>query len=212
MFGKEQKINYDIEIDNGKEVEARGRTLLLDNFDSFTYNLYQYLAELGSEVEVIRNNVSIEDLVLLSPERLVVSPGPSHPRKAGVSMDAIRYFAGKIPILGVCLGHQAISEVFGGIVAHAGEVKHGKMSKITHDGKGVFADLPNPFNAIRYHSLALKEDAVPSELEVSARAESGVIMGVRHKTLPIEGIQFHPESILTEGGKTILKNFLNMKI
>ncbi len=187
--------------------------LLIDNYDSFTYNLYQYLAELGAEVEVVRNDqATVEDLALMRPERLVISPGPSTPSNAGISMDAIRHFAGKVPVLGVCLGHQCIGEVYGGTVAGAGEIKHGKTSMVRHDGKGVFAGLPNPFEAVRYHSLAVLPETVPQVLEVTARSESGVIMGVRHRTLVVEGVQFHPESILTKPGKQLLKNFLDMKM
>ncbi len=187
--------------------------LLIDNYDSFTYNLYQYLSELGEEVKVVRNDqASVEDLDLMQPARVVISPGPSRPAKAGISMDAIRHFAGRIPVLGVCLGHQCIGEVYGGTVAGAGEIKHGKTSMITHDSKGVFAGLPNPFEAVRYHSLAIMPDTVPDVLEVTARSESGVIMGVRHKTLLVEGVQFHPEGILTGPGKQLLQNFLNMNM
>ncbi len=187
--------------------------LLIDNYDSFTYNLFQYLSELGADVEVVRNDkATVAELADMGPERLVVSPGPSHPRNAGISIEAIRHFAGKVPVLGVCLGHQAIGEAFGGIVDHAGEIKHGKTSMIEHDGKGVFAGLPNPFEAVRYHSLSVQPDAVPPDFDVTARsAESGVIMGMRHQTLPIEGVQFHPESILTRPGKALLKNFLEME-
>ena len=186
--------------------------LLIDNYDSFTYNLYQYLAELGAEVEVHRNDkISVEDIDQMEPERIVVSPGPCTPKEAGVSVDAIRRFAGKVPLLGVCLGHQCIGEAFGGVVAGAGEIKHGKMSRITHDGKGVFEGLPNPFEAVRYHSLAIVPETMPAVLEVSARSESGVIMGVRHRELAaVEGVQFHPESILTKPGKQLLANFLRM--
>ena len=187
--------------------------LLIDNYDSFTYNLYQYLSELGADVRVVRNDqATVEDLALMRPERVVISPGPSKPASAGISMDAIRHFAGKAPVLGVCLGHQCIGEVFGGTVAAAGEIKHGKTSMITHDGKGVFQGVPNPFEAAGYHSLAILPDTVPEVLEVTARSESGVIMGVRHKTLLVEGVQFHPESILTRPGKQVLANFLNMKM
>ena len=168
--------------------------LLIDNYDSFTYNLFQYLAELGADVEVIRNDkATVEELADMEPERLVVSPGPSHPRNAGISIDAIKHFAGKIPVLGVCLGHQAIGEAFGGIVDHAGELKHGKTSMIEHDGKGVFKNLPNPFEAVRYHSLAVQPNAVPPGFEVTARsAESGVIMGMRHPEMPIGGRAVSP--------------------
>ena len=183
--------------------------LLIDNYDSFTYNLYQYLCELGAEVEVHRNDkITIEDIDQMAPEKIVISPGPCTPKEAGISIATVKHFAGKIPILGVCLGEQAIGEAFGGVVAGAGKIVHGKTSMIHHDGKGVFKDLPNPFEAIRYHSLAIVPETVPDELEVTARSDSGVIMGVRHKTLPVEGVQFHPESILTGEGKHLLKNFL----
>jgi anthranilate synthase/aminodeoxychorismate synthase-like glutamine amidotransferase len=185
--------------------------LLIDNYDSFTYNLYQYLCELGEEVEVYRNDkIGVEDIDQMAPERMVISPGPCTPKEAGVSVEAVRRFAGKVPILGVCLGHQCIGEAFGAVVAGAGEIKHGKMSRISHDGRGVFAGLPNPFEAVRYHSLAIIPETVPDCLEVSARSESGVIMGVRHKGLAVEGVQFHPESILTKPGKQLLGNFLRM--
>ena len=185
--------------------------LLIDNYDSFTYNLYQYLGELGAQVEVVRNDaVTLEDIDALAPERIIISPGPGNPDDAGISKDVIRRFAGKTPILGVCLGHQCIGEVYGGVVAGAGEILHGKVSTITHDGRGVFAGLPSPIEATRYHSLAIQPGTVPDVLEVSARSESGVIMGVRHRTLQVEGVQFHPESILTVDGKAILRNFLAM--
>ncbi len=185
--------------------------LLIDNYDSFTYNLYQYLGELGAEVEVVRNDqVTLEDIETMAPERIIISPGPGNPDEAGISKDVIRRFAGKVPILGVCLGHQCIGEVFGGIVEGAGEILHGKVSRITHDGRGVFAGIASPISATRYHSLAIRPDSVPEVLEVSARSESGVIMGVRHRTLAVEGVQFHPESILTPDGHQILRNFLEM--
>ena len=183
--------------------------LLIDNYDSFTFNLYQYLAELGAQVEVYRNDqLSVEDALAMGPERIVVSPGPCTPDEAGISVDLIRAAAGKVPLLGVCLGHQAIGQAFGGQVVPAGEIMHGKTSMITHDGKGVFAGLPNPFEAIRYHSLAIAPDSVPGVLEVSAHSESGVIMGVRHRDYAIEGVQFHPESIMTRVGHDLLRNFL----
>jgi anthranilate synthase/aminodeoxychorismate synthase-like glutamine amidotransferase len=185
--------------------------LLIDNYDSFTFNLYQYLAELGAEVEVYRNDqLSVEDALAMGPERIVVSPGPCTPDEAGISIDLIRAAAGKVPLLGVCLGHQAIGQAFGGKVVSAGEIMHGKTSMITHDGKGVFAGLPNPFEAIRYHSLAIAPDSVPDVLEVSAHSESGVIMGIRHRDYAIEGVQFHPESIMTLVGHDLLRNFLAM--
>jgi len=186
--------------------------LLLDNYDSFTYNLYQYLCELGAEdVRVVRNDqASVAELEAMAPERLVVSPGPCTPKEAGISVDLIERFAGKVPVLGVCLGLQCIGEAFGATVSGAGEIMHGKSSIISHDGKGVFRGLPNPFEAIRYHSLAIQPDSVPESLEVSAWSDSGVIMGVRHREYTIEGVQFHPESIMTPVGKAILKNFLRM--
>ena len=185
--------------------------LLIDNYDSFTYNLFQYLSELGAEVEVVRNDkATIEELDLKRPELVVVSPGPSNPDNAGISVDAIRHFAGKVPVLGVCLGHQCIGAAFGGRVSGAGEIRHGKTSLIYHDRKGVFEGVENPFEAVRYHSLAIEHDTVPPEFEVTARTENGIIMGIRHKTLPIEGVQFHPESIMTKPGKKILQNFLNL--
>ena len=186
--------------------------LLIDNYDSFTYNLYQYLSELGATVEVVRNDeASVEDCLAMGPERIVVSPGPCTPAEAGISIDLIRAAAGQVPLLGVCLGHQSIGEAFGARVGPAGEIMHGKISTVTHDGKGVFESLPQPFEAIRYHSLAIEPDTLPDELEVTARAESGVIMGVRHRTLPIEGVQFHPESIMTTTGHDLLRNFLAME-
>ncbi len=185
--------------------------LLIDNYDSFTFNLYQYLAELGAEVEVFRNDeLSVEDCLQMAPERVVLSPGPCTPAEAGISVELIRAVAGQTPLLGVCLGHQCIGEAFGAQVSAAGEIMHGKTSTITHDGRGVFAGLPNPFEAIRYHSLAIEPDSVPEELEVTARAESGVIMGVRHRTLPVEGVQFHPESVFTQVGHDLLRNFLRV--
>ena len=187
--------------------------LLIDNYDSFTYNLFQYLGELGAQVEVVRNDeVTIEDITEMAPERIIISPGPGNPEEAGISKDVVRHFAGKIPIFGVCLGHQCIGEVFGGVVEGAGEILHGKVSRITHDGRGVFAGIESPIEATRYHSLAIRQDSVPDVLEVTARSESGVIMGVRHKALAVEGVQFHPESILTPSGHAILRNFLAMAV
>lgn len=187
-------------------------TLLIDNYDSFTYNLYQYLAEMGADVIVRRNDaVTLADCIALHPDHVVISPGPGRPADAGISRDVIREFAGKVPVLGVCLGHQCIYEVFGGEVAGAGEIKHGKTSTIHHDTKGVFEGLPNDFQAVRYHSLAGTPETQPSVLDVTATAESGVIMGVRHKQFTVEGVQFHPESIATEHGKELLRNFLAME-
>jgi anthranilate synthase / indole-3-glycerol phosphate synthase / phosphoribosylanthranilate isomerase len=187
-------------------------TLLIDNYDSFTYNLYQYLAELGEKVVVYRNDqVTLEQCEALHPDHVVISPGPCTPKEAGISRDVIRHFAGKVPVLGVCLGHQCIYDVYGGTVTGAGEIKHGKTSAIHHDGAGVFKGIPNDFTAIRYHSLAGTAETRPAELEITATSESGVIMGVRHRELTVEGVQFHPESIATEHGKELLKNFLAMK-
>ena len=187
--------------------------LVLDNYDSFTYNLVQYLGELGVGLQVRRNDeVSIEQIRALKPERILVSPGPCSPREAGLSNDVIRTFAGEgIPVFGVCLGHQCIGHTFGAEVVVNYRMMHGKTSPIKHDGKDLFAGMPNPFLATRYHSLVIKRDTLPPELEVTAETEEGEIMGIKHKTLPIWGVQFHPESILTESGRTILKNFLKLK-
>ena len=186
--------------------------LMIDNYDSFTYNLVQYLGELGEEVRVARNDeITLEGIEALSPARIVISPGPCTPNEAGVSLALIRRFAGRIPILGVCLGHQAIGQAFGGRVVHARTLMHGKVSRIHHSGKGVFRGLPSPFNATRYHSLAIEQDSCPEELEMTAWTEDREIMGVRHRTLPVEGVQFHPESILTEHGHALLRNFLTQQ-
>ena len=186
--------------------------LLIDNYDSFTYNLYQYLCELGAEVKVVRNDqASLEDVELMAPEKIVISPGPCTPEKAGISNDVVRHFGSRVPILGVCLGHQCIGHAYGGKVDRAGEIMHGKTSMIHHDGKGVFAGLPNPFEAIRYHSLAVYKDTLPDCLEVTAQTENGIIMGLRHKEYSVEGVQFHPESIMTAVGKDLLRNWLEMK-
>lgn len=189
------------------------RLLIIDNYDSFTYNLVQYLGELGAEVEVVRNDVEpVEALVGRAPDGLVISPGPGTPDDAGVSLACVRAFAeGGIPVLGVCLGHQSIGQVFGGRIVRARSIMHGKTSTIEHDGKGVFAGLPALFEATRYHSLVIEEASRPEELDVSARSEDGEIMGVRHRELPIEGVQFHPESILTNVGKQLLANFLGQR-
>ena len=183
--------------------------LMIDNYDSFTYNLVQYFGELGEDVRVYRNDaISLKEIAAMKPDRIVVSPGPCAPAQAGVSVAAIREFAGKIPILGVCLGHQSIGEAFGGRVVHARKPMHGKLSPIHHAGKGVFTGLPNPFTATRYHSLAIERDSLPDCLEITAWTEDGEIMGVRHKNLAVEGVQFHPESIMTEQGHELLANFL----
>ena len=186
--------------------------LLIDNYDSFTYNLYQYLSELGAEVKVIRNDkITLDEIERLAPERIVISPGPGTPRDAGISNDVILRFGGRLPILGVCLGHQCIGQVYGGTVTNAGEIRHGKTSLIYHDDKGVFNGLVNPFTAVRYHSLAVKEVGLPDCLEISAHTENGIIMGLRHKEYAVEGVQFHPESIMTKVGKDLLKNFIKMR-
>ena len=184
--------------------------LLIDNYDSFTYNLYQYLCELGAEVTVVRNDVlTLEDIETMSPQGIVISPGPGVPGNAGISNDVIRRFGPSIPTLGVCLGHQCVGNAYGGIVGRAGEIMHGKTSLIHHDGKGVFRGIPNPFEAIRYHSLAVYPQDLPDCLEVSAWTDKGIIMGLRHKEYPVEGVQFHPESIVTVVGKDVLRNFLD---
>ena len=183
--------------------------LLIDNYDSFTYNLYQYLCELGAEVRVVRNDeTTVEDIALMAPGRIVISPGPCTPEKAGISNDVIRHFGPRIPTLGVCLGHQCIGYAYGGRVGGAGEIMHGKTSMIHHDGEGVFKGLPNPFEAIRYHSLAVYREDLPEDLEVTAWTDNGIIMGLRHKTHPVQGVQFHPESIMTKVGHDVLRNFL----
>jgi anthranilate synthase component II len=190
------------------------RILMIDNYDSFTYNLVQYFGELGAEIRVFRNDeISVEQIAALAPSHIVVSPGPCTPAEAGISVAAIKHFGGKIPLLGVCLGHQGIGEAFGGKVVRAKRVMHGKVSSIRHRGEGVFAGLPDPFNATRYHSLVIEQESLPDCLEVTAWTENPdgsieEIMGVRHKTLVIEGVQFHPESILTEHGHQLLQNFL----
>jgi anthranilate synthase component II len=185
--------------------------LLIDNYDSFTYNLYQYLCELGADVLVKRNDrVSVHDVRLLAPERIVISPGPGRPEDAGVTIDLIQELAGQVPILGVCLGHQAIGAAFGARVERAPAVMHGKTSAVTHDGSELFAGLPNPFTATRYHSLLVDEESLPAELEVTARSEDGVIMGLRHRECDVRGVQFHPESILTTGGHRLLANFIGV--
>ncbi len=185
--------------------------LLIDNYDSFTYNLYQYLSELGEEIIVVRNDkMTLKEMEELSPERIVISPGPGTPEQAGISNDVVRHFGNRLPILGVCLGHQCIGYAYGAKINHAGEIKHGKSSLIHHDGKGVFSGLPSPFPAIRYHSLAVNPESVPDCLEVSARTDDNIIMGIRHREYLVEGVQFHPESIMTGVGKDLLRNFLGM--
>ena len=186
--------------------------LMIDNYDSFTYNLVQYLGELGEDIKVFRNDkISVREAERLSPERIVISPGPCTPKEAGISVELIRYFSGRIPILGVCLGHQSIGEAFGGDIVRAARLMHGKTSVINHDGKTIFEGLPNPFEATRYHSLLIKKETLPDCLEITAWTDVGEIMGVRHRELIVEGVQFHPESILTTVGKDLLRNFLKLR-
>ena len=183
--------------------------LMIDNYDSFTFNLVQYFGELGAEVRVVRNDeTTAEEALAAGPEAVVISPGPGTPDQAGISLDLIRGCAGRVPLLGVCLGHQALGQAFGGKVVRAPRLMHGKTSEIEHDGRGVFAGLPRPFTATRYHSLVVDPGSVPGCLEVSAWTDGGVVMGLRHRELPLEGVQFHPESILTGAGKDLLRNFL----
>ena len=208
--------------DKGMEVAFRSGlpqtdlvVFVLDNYDSFTYNLVQYLGELGAEVEVRRNDqITVKEVEKLRPERIVLSPGPCTPQDAGISIELIRQFAGKVPVLGVCLGHQAIGAAFGGRVVRAKNLMHGKTSQVEHDGKTIFRDLPTPMTATRYHSLVVAEEDLPAELEVSARTVdrdgSRVIMGLRHRRYPVEGVQFHPESVLTLAGKQLISNFLRL--
>ena len=183
--------------------------LLIDNYDSFTYNLFQYLSELGEEVVVVRNDkTTLEEIDKMKPQRIVISPGPSTPLRAGISNNVIRHFDSRLPILGVCLGHQCIGYSYGAAIGQAREIMHGKSSLIYHNSQGVLAGLPNPFSAIRYHSLVVQPDGLPDCLEVSAWTDDGTIMGLRHRQYPVEGVQFHPESFMTEVGKDLLKNFL----
>jgi anthranilate synthase/aminodeoxychorismate synthase-like glutamine amidotransferase len=185
--------------------------LLVDNYDSFTYNLAQYLGELGCQVEVHRNDkISVEDIIRRKPQKIVISPGPCTPQEAGICVELIQKLAGKIPILGVCLGHQAIGAAFGGKIIRAPKLFHGKTSDIEHDGKGVFRKLTNPFTATRYHSLIVERKSLPRELTITAETQNGIIMGMRHKRYPLEGVQFHPESVLTIPGKELLQNFLSL--
>jgi anthranilate synthase/aminodeoxychorismate synthase-like glutamine amidotransferase len=187
--------------------------LLVDNYDSFTYNLYQYLGQLGAETRVVRNDeIGVTQALALNPERIVISPGPGTPDEAGITLELIRAAAGKVPLLGVCLGHQALGQAFGGRVVRAARLMHGKTSEIEHDGRTVFAGLPRPFTATRYHSLVVDRDSVPACLEVSAWTEDGTVMGLRHRELPLEGVQFHPESILTRAGMDLLRNFVALPV
>jgi para-aminobenzoate synthetase component 2 len=187
--------------------------LMIDNYDSFTYNLVQYLGEIGEDIKVFRNDkITIHEIERLNPERIVISPGPCTPKEAGVSVELIKHFSGKVPLLGVCLGHQAIGAAFGGEIVRAQRLMHGKTSRINHDGKTIFEGLPNPFEATRYHSLVIKKDTLPDCLEITAWTDIGEIMGVRHKEFIVEGVQFHPESILTKVGKDLLRNFLKLII
>jgi len=195
-----------------KSVSLKVDILMIDNYDSFTYNLVQYLGILGENIKVARNDrITLGQIEEMSPQMIVISPGPGRPENAGISRDLIRYFYKKIPILGVCLGHQCIGEVFGGQIINSGIVLHGKTSQVFHDGKGIFKQVKNPFTAARYHSLIIRRDTVPIGFEISARTEDGIIMGIRHKKYRLEGIQFHPESFLTPSGLKILKNFISFK-
>ncbi len=185
--------------------------LMLDNYDSFTFNIVQYFAQLGEDVKVVRNDeIRVDDIKGFNPDRIVISPGPCSPEEAGISVAAIREYAGRIPILGVCLGHQSIGAAFGGRIVRSVSLMHGKTSPIHHDGKEIFEGLPNPFNATRYHSLVVERETLPDSLEVTAWVENSEIMGLRHRTLPVWGVQFHPESILTEGGMELLDNYLRL--
>jgi len=184
--------------------------LLIDNYDSFTYNLFHYLGELGAEVKVCLNDeITLDEIAQLRPEKIVISPGPCTPSEAGISCDTIKRFGPRIPILGVCLGHQSIGAAYGGTIVRASSIMHGKLSSVTHDEMTIFRNVKNPFGAMRYHSLVIDPKSLPADLTVSARADSDIIMAVRHKRFPVEGVQFHPESILNEEGKKILKNFLD---
>lgn len=190
--------------------------VIIDNYDSFTYNIVQTIADnllqenLHEEIKVFRNDkISLNDLELLNPRRILISPGPCTPKEAGISVDVIRYFGGKVPVLGVCLGHQAIGEAYGGEVVRAGRIMHGKTSPMSHDGRGVFTGLPEPFEGMRYHSLVVEEDNLPACLVITARSDQGELMGLRHKEIAVEGVQFHPESIMTPAGRLLLKNFIS---
>ncbi len=183
--------------------------VMIDNYDSFTYNLVQYLGEMGEDLRVFRNDaITVDEVMAMNPDRIIVSPGPCTPNEAGISVELIKAAAGKVPLLGVCLGHQSIGQAFGGEVVRAGRLMHGKTSPVFHQGQGVFTGLPSPFEGTRYHSLIIRRETLPDCLEITAETEQGEIMGVRHKTLPIEGVQFHPESVLTEHGKELLRNFV----
>jgi anthranilate synthase/aminodeoxychorismate synthase-like glutamine amidotransferase len=208
----QERGTYEIRFTND-ERRVLSMLLMIDNYDSFTYNLVQYFGELGEDVRVYRNNkITIEEIEALKPSRIVISPGPCTPKEAGISVDAIRHFAGRLPILGVCLGHQSLAVAFGGEVIRAQRLMHGKTSMIRHDGKTIFRELPNPFEATRYHSLIVNRANLPACLEISAESEDGEIMGLRHRTWAIEGVQFHPESILTAAGKDLLRNFLTLEV
>jgi len=187
--------------------------LVIDNYDSFTYNLVQYLGEMGADLRVVRNDqITLDEIHALNPSHIVISPGPGDPDDAGISLDVIREFGATTPILGVCLGHQSIGQAYGGVVKRAGKLMHGKTSQIQHNGDLLFAGLPSPFEATRYHSLIVEESTLPDALQVTAYADSGEIMAMRHKEFPVYGVQFHPESILTEGGKRLLQNFLEVRV
>jgi anthranilate synthase/aminodeoxychorismate synthase-like glutamine amidotransferase len=183
--------------------------LVIDNYDSFTYNIVQYLGEMGADMRVVRNrDVTLDEIAEMRPEKILISPGPCTPEKAGISVEVVKRFGPEIPMLGVCLGHQSIGQALGGEIVRADRIMHGKVSMVRHDGAGVFEGLPNPMEAIRYHSLLIQRSTLPDSLEITAETDEGEIMGIRHKDWPLEGVQFHPESILTEGGKDLLRNFL----
>ena len=192
-------------------LEAALMVFVLDNYDSFTYNLVQYMGELGAEMTVRRNDeLTVDEVEALAPERILISPGPCTPQEAGISVELVRHFAGKVPVLGVCLGHQAIGAAFGGNVVRAPQLMHGKTSEVTHDGKTIFSGIASPMTCTRYHSLIVSEENLPVELEITARTSDNIIMGLRHRHFPVEGVQFHPESVLTNDGKQLIKNFLEL--
>src|SRR5579883_962407 len=212
--GTAERTRKPVSFDADSFLHRSNMVFVLDNYDSFTYNLVQYIGEMGAEVEVRRNDqVTLSEIESMRPEKIVISPGPCTPQEAGVSIPLIKHFAGKVPILGVCLGHQAIGAAFGGNVVRAPKVMHGKTSMVEHDNRGIFSGVPNPMRCTRYHSLIVAAEGLPAELEVSARtsmAEGDIIMGLRHKKFAVEGVQFHPESVLTKEGKSLIRNFLDL--
>src|SRR5579883_995509 len=209
--GTAERTRKPVSFDADSFLHRSNMVFVLDNYDSFTYNLVQYIGEMGAEVEVRRNDqVTLSEIESMRPEKIVISPGPCTPQEAGVSIPLIKHFAGKVPILGVCLGHQAIGAAFGGNVVRAPQLMHGKTSEVKHDGKTIFSGLQNPMTCTRYHSLIVSEKGLPDALEVTARTADGTIMGLRHKEYPVEGVQFHPESVLTQDGKKLIRNFLEL--